>query len=100
MTGVQTCALPISFGASKEVTRGQVAMFLWRYAGQPEPESSAQTFSDVTTDYSYYKAIQWAYEQGITKGYSGDREGQFGPYDTCTRGQGATFISRLDALGV
>ena len=87
-----------TFGVGKEVTRGQVAMFLWRYAESPAPASMEQSFTDVPAGHSYFKAIRWAVEQGITKGYTGANAGKFGPADPCTRGQCATFLSRLDAL--
>ena len=80
------------FGVADNITRGQVLMFLWRAAGKPEPQSDKQTFKDVKTDNGFYKAIQWAVEQKITNGYSGDKKGYFGPNDKCTRGQIATFL--------
>lgn len=83
------------FGVGDDITRGQVVMFLWRAAGKPEPEKHTQTFSDVPTTSNFYKAIQWAVETGITGGYTGDRAGQFGPSDNCTRGQIAMFLWRF-----
>lgn len=83
-----------TFGVSDAITRGQVVMFLWRAAGYPEPARHTQTFSDVPTSHNFYKAIQWAVEQGITGGYTGARAGQFGPSDNCTRGQIVTFLWR------
>lgn len=82
------------FGVNDYITRGQVAMFLWRAAGQPAPVGKTQTFTDVPTTSNFYKAIQWAYEQGITGGYTGDRAGQFGPSDNCTRAQIVMFLWR------
>jgi len=84
------------FGVSDNVTRGQVAMMLWRAAGQPEPVSSKKTFKDVPVSHSFYKAIQWTYEQGIAAGYSGSRKGYFGIADNCTRGQFMTFLWRFE----
>ena len=80
-----------NFGIGDPVTRGQVVQFLWRMAGKPEPEKNTQTFRDVKTGHNYYKAVQWAYEQGITAGYS---SGKFGPNNTCKRGQICTFLWR------
>ena len=82
------------FGVNDNITRGQVVTFLWRAAGKPNPEKNTQTFSDVPTSHSFYKAIQWAVEKGITGGYTGARAGQFGPNDPCTRGQIAMFLWR------
>ena len=82
------------FGINDEVTRGQVVMFLWRLAGKPEPMMTTQTFKDVKTTHNFYKAIQWAYEEGITGGYTGKKAGYFGVNDSCTRGQIVTFLWR------
>ncbi len=77
------------FGVNDDITRGQVVTSLWKIAGNPAPAKNTQTFKDVPTTHSFYKAIQWAVEQGITSGYS---NGKFGPNDNCTRGQIATFL--------
>jgi hypothetical protein len=41
----------------------------------------------------YYKAVLWAYENGITKGTS---DTTFSPDDTCTRAQVVTFLWRYE----
>jgi len=52
-----------TFGVNDNITRGQVVMFLWRAAGNPEAgDLKTQTFSDVKTSSAFYKAIQWASE--------------------------------------
>ena len=81
------------FGVSDKVLRGQVVTFLWRMAGKPEPVGRKQTFKDVPVSHSYYKAIQWAYEQGITAGY---KNGTFGVNKPCTRGQTVMFMWRYN----
>ena len=87
------------YGVNDTITRGQVVMFLWRAAGRPEPAGSSMTFSDVPTTHSFYKAIQWAYENKITTGYkSGPNAGKFGVNDNCTRGQIVTFMLRYKRL--
>ena len=52
------------------------------------------TFSDVSTSHPYYKAILWANEKGIAKGYN---NGTFKPDDPCTRGHIVTFLWRYKA---
>ena len=47
-----------------------MATFLWRAAGSPEPVSKTNPFADIVADAYYAKAVQWAYEQGITGGTS------------------------------
>lgn len=71
-------------------TRAQVMTFLWRYKGEPEP-TIENPFVDIkTTDY-YYKAVLWAYENGIT---TGKDETHFQPEATVTRIQFVTFLWR------
>ena len=81
------------FSPDDGCTRGQVVTFLWRAAGEPEPTKAENPFKDVKeTDY-FYKAVQWAVENGITKGTSADK---FSPDATCTRGQIVTFLYRAE----
>ena len=79
------------FGLNDNCTRGQIATFLWRNAGKPAPKKNTQTFKDVPVKNNFYKAIQWAAEEGITAGYS---DGTFGINKTCTRGHCVTFLHR------
>ncbi len=80
-----------TFGPNQECTRAQVVMFLWRAAGKPEPESKTNPFTDVKSSSSFYKAIMWAVETGIT---SGSTKTTFSPNATCTRQQIAMFLWR------
>ena len=85
-----------SFGIDLPCTRGHAVMFLWRMAGCPAPKAvSKSPFSDVPKTHTFYKAVLWAQQKGITKGYtSGPNKGKFGINDTCTRGQIMMFIWR------
>ena len=76
------------FGPNQPCTRAQIVTFLWRAAGSPEPKSMS-SFSDVSADSYYAKAVAWAVENGITTG-TGD--GKFSPDATCTRAQSVTFL--------
>lgn len=79
-----------TFSPGARVTRGQIAMFLWKAAGSPEPsETEESPFTDVSTESPFYKAISWAVQNGITSGTS---ESTFGPNQPCTRAQIVTFI--------
>ena len=78
------------FGPNQPCTRAQIATFLWRSAGSPEPKNMS-SFSDVPVDSYYAKAVAWAVENGIT---SGTGEGKFSPNSTCTRAQAVTFLYR------
>ena len=79
------------FGSNAPCTRGQIVTFLWRAAGSPEPKNAGSSFSDVSADSYYAKAVAWAVENGITDG-TGD--GKFSPDATCNRGQSVTFLCR------
>lgn len=82
-----------TFGIDKACTRSEAVMFLWRLAGKPAPSNAASSpFKDVPKSHAHYKAILWASQKGITKGYG---DGTFGINKTCTRGQIMTFIWRF-----
>ena len=80
-----------TFSPDASCTRAQMATFLWRAAGSPDPVGSTNPFTDVSADAYYAKAVQWAVEQGITNGTS---ETTFSPDADCTRAQMATFLWR------
>ena len=79
-----------TFSPDAPCTRAQIVTFLWRAAGSPEPKSM-NSFSDVSADAYYAKAVAWAVEQGIT---GGTGNGKFSPDATCTRSQSAAFLYR------
>lgn len=81
-----------TFSPNESCTRGQTVTFLWRAAGSPEPTTTVNPFTDINESDYFYKAVLWAYENGITLGTSDDT---FSPEDTVTRGQTVTFLYRL-----
>lgn len=89
---ITTGATPTTFLPDDSVTRGQMATFLWRYSGSPEPASLDTPFSDVPAGKFYSKAVAWLVEQDIT---TGTTPTTFSPDDPVTRGQMATFLWRL-----
>ena len=78
-----------TFRPSESSTRAHVVTFLWNKAGQPEPITTDNPFSDVNEGDWYYKAVLWAAENDITAGYE---DGTFRPNDICTRGHVVTFL--------
>ena len=82
-----------AFSPDNGCTRAQVVTFLWRAAGQPEPSSNYNPFTDVDADAYYYKAVLWAVERNITAGTSATT---FSPDATCTRAQIVTFLWRYE----
>ena len=90
--GITNGTSATTFSPDNPCTRAQMATFLWRAAGSPEPVSKTCIFTDVPADAYYAKAVQWAYEQGITAGTSATT---YSPDEGCTRGQMATFLCRM-----
>ena len=80
-----------TFGPNDACTRGQIVTFLWRYFGEPAPQSMDNPFPDVLDGKFYYTAVLWAVEEGVTGGF---KDGTFGPGKTCTRDQIVTFLYR------
>lgn len=82
-----------TFSPYKSCTRAEIVTFLWRAAGSPEPTTTRNPFRDVNavTHSSYYKAILWASQKGITSGTSTTA---FSPDQVCTRAQIVTFLYR------
>ena len=89
--GITTGTSAAKFSPDVGCTRAQVVTFLWRAAGEPEPETTENPFADVKENAYYYKAVLWAVEKGITKGTTATT---FRPDQTCTRGQIVTFLWR------
>ena len=90
-SGVTDGTSDTQFSPGRTVTRGEMVTFLWRAAGSPEPETTANPFADVDGDDYYYTAVLWAVENGITDGVSAT---QFDPDGECTRAQMVTFLWR------
>lgn len=95
--GITSGTTATTFSPNSGCTRGQVVTFLWRAAGEPEPSSTVNPFTDVSADAYNYKAILWAYENGITGGTTATT---FAPNATCTRAQIVTFLYRANGQTV
>ena len=87
--GITSGTSATTFGPDDKCTRAQVVTFLWRAAGSPEPQSTANPFVDVSSSDWYYKSVLWAKENGITSGMDASH---FGPNESCTRAQVVTFL--------
>ena len=88
--GIASGTSSTTFDPDGIVDRGQVVTFIWRSAGQPDVKGE-NPFADIGDDTYYYKAVLWAYENGITSGITEDL---FKPADPCSRGQVVTFLYR------
>ena len=82
-----------TFSPAATCTRGQVATFLWRASGSPEPKTTSNPFADVKESDYFYKAVLWAYENKITNGTS---KTTFDPEGTCTSAHVITFLWRAN----
>jgi hypothetical protein len=71
--------------------RGQVVTFIWRALGKPEPDLNDNPFVDLKEGSSYYEAVLWAYQNGVTSGIDATH---FAPKQSCTRAQVVTFLWR------
>ena len=81
-----------TFRPDNEVTRGQVATMLWRYAGRKTPTlPSTSPFSDIDASNSSYRAVVWGQKAGVIKGY---KDGSFQPDASCLRQHIVTFLYR------
>lgn len=84
-----------TFAPDVKVTRAELATILWRVAGKPSkedlPDEEIPGFSDVENSAYYYRAVNWAAENNITKGYSDDI---FAPNASTTRAEIVTFLYR------
>ena len=59
---------------------------------RPARKTRISPFRDVPKSHAYYKAILWAYQKKITKGYG---NGTFGVKRKVTRGESMMFLWRL-----
>ena len=77
------------FGTNDPVTREQIAVLLWRYAGSPAAEAGAD-FADESaiSDYAV-QAVDWARASGVVSGAEGNR---FLPQSNATRAQVAAIL--------
>ena len=82
-----------TFKPKADITRAQVCVMLWRFAGQPKVTGSAN-FKDITKlSPNVRKAILWAQNKKIASGYS---DGTFKPDNGCQRQHMAIFLNRYN----
>jgi hypothetical protein len=91
--GITTGTTPTTYSPAEQVTRGQMAVFLYRLAGSPTYNTTACGFADITGGYKRAaSAICWLKQMGVTKGVTATL---YGPEQAVTRAQMATFMYRL-----
>ena len=88
----------ISDGTNMEqnLTREQLAVMLWNYAGKPAAYSSLTGYPDWADTSSWAtQAMAWAVEQGLIS----NLDGALAPQGTATRAQVATILMRFVETG-
>ena len=78
------------FGPDENITREQLAVMLWRYAGRPAAAGRELDFTDAGEAGGYaLDALRWAVEKEIINGSGG---GQLAPKGLATRAQAAQML--------
>lgn len=81
------------FGPDDSITREQLTVMLWRYAGSPVSEYSIAQFSDADQIDPYAQAaLAWASENHIINGYS---DGRLNPKGEATRAHVAQMLQNF-----
>jgi len=80
------------FGPNDNITREQLAVILWRYAGSPAATNKELNFIDAVEAGDFaLDALRWAVENGILHGYG---DGRLDPKGQATRAQVAAMLMR------
>ena len=78
------------FGPNDNITREQLAVMLWRYAGSPAATNKELHFNDIDETGGFaMDALCWAVENSILNGYG---DGRLGPKGLATRAQVAQML--------
>ncbi|MFC7375398.1 S-layer homology domain-containing protein [Brachybacterium sp. GCM10030268] len=95
-TGWKTSSGP-EYRALSPVNRDAMAAFLYRQAGSPDVTlPSTSPFTDMRPTQEHYKAVVWAYQEGITTGWTmSDGTRQFRPVRPIARDAMAAFLYRF-----
>ena len=82
-----------TFGPNENITREQLAVMLWRYAGSPAAADKELRFTDADRAGGYaLEALRWAVENGVMSGKGG---GILDPQGLATRAQAAQVLKNL-----
>ena len=92
-TGIVKGTSDTTYSPKDHCTRAQLCVMLWRLKGKPAVNVTDNPFPDVTKELgnTTYKAILWAYQQGIVKG---NADGTFNPSGDTTRANMAVMLWR------
>ncbi len=83
-------------GMEENLTREQLAVMLWGYAGRPESSAGLDAYGDSASASDWaVQAMAWAVENGLISGMD---DGTLNPQGTATRAQVATILFRFVSL--
>ncbi|MBR6323177.1 MAG: S-layer homology domain-containing protein [Lachnospiraceae bacterium] len=91
-TGIIKGTTKTTFSPDDTITRYQAVQMLYKFKGKPDIGTVTNPFSDVKSSDSYYSAVMWACENGITKGTSSTT---FSPKASCRRYQLVVFLYKV-----
>lgn len=86
--GITTGYTPTRYNPEANVTRGEMAVFLYRLAGSPRYTPPFNVFTDIT---QYKTQILWLSATTVTRGTGST----YNPNGNVTRGQMAAFLHRM-----
>jgi hypothetical protein len=81
-----------TFGLSRQLSRGETAMFLYRLSGERHDPGTTVDFRDVPVGGAYFTAVSWLKEKGYSAGYA---DGTFDRNRNISRGELASFLYRM-----
>lgn len=86
-----------TFRPNGQITREQLAVMLWRYAGSPAPSGGSLSFPDAGQAGDFAReALAWAAESGVMSGYA---DGRLAPKGPVTRAQAAQLLKNFASHG-
>ncbi len=91
-SGIMTGTGNGKFSPNDAFNRAQLAMVLYRIAGEPAV-SGAASFTDTSPDAWYAKPVAWAQQSGVINGVGG---GKFGPDTPVTQEMLVTMLYRME----
>lgn len=83
-----------TFGPNTGFTRAQVVQILWNIKGCPEPKTTYNPYTDISSIHYAYKAMLWATQNGYAEGYVDNGVRTFRPNQNVTRQEMAVFLWR------
>ena len=94
-TGWEAADGTAEFRPYAEISRCDMAAFLYRMAGKPKFETE-KSFADVARDTPHREAVLWLAETGVSEGWTlEDGTAEFRPYELIARCDMAAFLQRM-----